>query len=273
MSKTETELMPKDPENTSKLAHPDASCSPLRHLDLFSGIGGFALAARMAGGFETVGFCEIDPWARKVLAKNFPGVPIHDDVKTLKGNEYGTIDLITGGFPCQPYSTAGKQKGSKDERDCLPDMLRLIEECRPRWVLCENSPNVLRMAFNQIKTYLEAEAYQVGEPFIIPACAVNADHRRDRAWVCAYTDTQQLQRGSEKEVSRVAGLPEQFTRVFESDRSRRSLSRPGMLRSFNGLSKGVDRIKGLGNAIVPQVAAEILRCIIKADNFHQEINA
>jgi len=79
-------------------ALPAAPCSPLRHLDLFSGIGGFALAARMAGGIETVGFCEIDPWAQKVLAKNFPGVPIHDDVKTLKGNEYGTVELITGGY-------------------------------------------------------------------------------------------------------------------------------------------------------------------------------
>lgn len=84
----------------------------VRHLDLFSGIGGFALAARMVGGIETVGFCEIDPWARRVLNKNFPGVPVHGDIKTFEGTEYGTVDLITGGYPCQPFSHAGKRGGA-----------------------------------------------------------------------------------------------------------------------------------------------------------------
>ena len=92
----------------------------VRHLDLFSGIGGFALAAQMVGGIETVGFCEIDQWSRDVLAKNFPGVPIHDDVKTLDPNNYGRIELISGGYPCQPFSNAGLRKGAKDERHLWP---------------------------------------------------------------------------------------------------------------------------------------------------------
>lgn len=122
---------------------PAISCDALlahswRHLDLFSGIGGFALACRMVGGIETVGFCEIDPWARHVLSKNFPGIPIHEDVKTLNPNEYAPIELITGGYPCQPFSYAGKRKGQNDDRHLWPTMLRLVEAARPRWMLAEN---------------------------------------------------------------------------------------------------------------------------------------
>src|SRR5690242_14537733 len=106
----------------------------MRHLDLFSGIGGFSLAAGWAG-FTTVQFCEIDPFCQKVLAKNFPGVPIHDDIRTLAGESLGPIDLITGGFPCQPFSVAGKRRGADDDRHLWPEMARLVGECRPRWVL------------------------------------------------------------------------------------------------------------------------------------------
>ena len=242
----------------------------LKHLDLFSGIGGFALAAQWAG-FETVGFCEINEWARKLLSQNFPNIPIHDDIKTMKGGNYGTIDLLTGGFPCQPYSVSGKQRGKNDERDCLPDMLRIIEESRPRWVISENSYNFLNMEFNEIKTFLEAIGYEVGEPLIIPACAVNADHRRKRAWICAYSNEGRLQGGGEKEVQGSTALQKQSSRVFESERSRRCISKPRMLRSYNGLPYGVDRIKGLGNAIVPQVAYNIIKSIvdIEKDNLRE----
>ena len=240
----------------------------VRHLDLFSGIGGFALAAQMVGGIKTVGFCEINSYAQKVLAKNFPEVPIHDDIKTLKLTEYGTIDLITGGFPCQPYSVAGKQLGHADERDLWPEMLRIIREAKPRWVLGENSPNVLNMAFDKIKTDLEAEGYEVGEPLVIPACAIGADHRRDRAWICAHLNPVRLQGGSEEEIPWITTLPQQPAGVFESERSRQCLSEPAMLRSLNGIPGGVDRIMALGNAIVPQVAAEILRCMMRVDSLH-----
>lgn len=237
----------------------------VRHLDLFSGIGGFALAARWVGGIETVAFCEINPYAQKVLEKNFRGIPIHDDIRTLDPKRYGTIDIITGGFPCQPYSVAGKQLGRADERDLWSEMLRIIREAKPRWVLGENSPNILNMEFDKIKTDLEAEGYEVGEPLVIPACAVGADHRRGRAWICAHLDSVRLQGSSEKEIPWVASLPKQPARVFEIERSRQCLSKPEMLRSLHGIPGGVDRIIALGNAIVPQVAAEILRAIMAVD--------
>jgi len=132
------------------------------HLDLFSGIGGFALAAQMVGGIKTAAFCEIDPWARQVLAKNFPGVPIHDDVKTLNPNDYGTIDLITGGYPCQPFSVAGLRRGEEDYRHLWPVMRGIIADARPRMVLCENVAGRLRKS-NQMKTYLHKDGRIIRE--------------------------------------------------------------------------------------------------------------
>ena len=120
----------------------------MKHLDLFSGIGGFALAAGWAG-FETAMFCEIDPFARKVLAKHWPEVPIHDDIHTLTADVVGQpIDLITGGFPCQPFSVAGKRRGQEDDRHLWPQMARVIDDCRPRWVLGENTPGIISLALD-----------------------------------------------------------------------------------------------------------------------------
>ena len=109
----------------------------LKHLDLFSGIGGFALAAQWAG-IETVAFCEIDDFACKVLNKNFPCIPVHRDIRELDGSLYAGIDLITGGYPCQPFSTAGKRKGADDPRHLWPEMFRVIKQSRPSWIVCEN---------------------------------------------------------------------------------------------------------------------------------------
>ena len=148
----------------------------VRHLDLFSGIGGFALAAKMVGGIKTVGFCEIDRWAQKVLAKNFPGVPIHDDVKTLNPDEYGRIDLVTGGFPCQPFSEAGQQRGKDDDRFLWPYMLRVVERSRPRWVCGENVSGINGLALDDCLADLEGIGYEVAPPINVPACAVGANH-------------------------------------------------------------------------------------------------
>jgi DNA (cytosine-5)-methyltransferase 1 len=237
----------------------------MEHLDLFTGIGGFSLAARWAG-IRTVAMCEIEEFPRKVLQKNFPGIPIHHDIRELNGSEYAGIDIITGGFPCQPYSRAGKQQGEGDARDLWPEMLRVISESRPRWVVGENSSNILNMAFDQIKADLEAIGYEVGEPLCIPAGAVNADHRRERSWICANSNQVGLQRSSEETVQRVAGLPIEPAGIFPSKRSRSSISKPENLRGYTGIPSGVDRIKALGNAVVPQVAYEILRCIRAVHN-------
>ena len=184
----------------------------MRHLDLFSGIGGFALAASWVWpDHEVVAFVEIDPFCQKVLEKHWPGVKIHGDIRSFadtdkqrreegkrghalhahrSNNGNGkSIDLLTGGFPCQPFSHAGKRKGREDERHLWPEMLRVIRNVRPRWVVAENVSGLLSqeggVVFEQVLADLEAEGYEV-QPVVIPACGVNAPHRRDRVWIVAH---------------------------------------------------------------------------------------
>jgi DNA (cytosine-5)-methyltransferase 1 len=162
----------------------------VNHLDLFSGIGGFTLAARWAG-IRTVGFSEIDPFASAVLKKHWPKIKNYGDIRTItKTTIPGEINLITGGFPCQPFSTAGKQRGRDDPRDLWPEMFRVIKEYRPAWVVGENVAGFVTMELDRTLADLEAEGY-TARAFIIPACAVNAPHRRDRVWIVAHTESQQ----------------------------------------------------------------------------------
>ncbi len=191
-------------------------------LDLFSGIGGFSLAAQWCWGdeLEIVAFCEIDKFCQKVLKKHWPHVPIIEDVRNVRGNksfsanslcvgwQTGTreklqseeqeairqkprmfctegVDLLTGGFPCQPFSCAGKRKGKEDNRFLWPEMFRVIKEIRPRWVVAENVAGIVRMALDDCLSDLEGEGYST-QAVIIPACAVNAPHRRDRVWIVAH---------------------------------------------------------------------------------------
>jgi len=154
-----------------------------KHLDLFSGIGGFAIAARWAG-FETVGFCDNEPFSQAVLRKHWPRVPIHSDIREVRGELYSGVSILTGGFPCQPFSVAGKQRGKEDDRYLWPEMLRVIQEARPTWIIGENVAGIVGMALDQVCSDLEAESYEV-EPIIIPACGVDAPHRRNRVWIIA----------------------------------------------------------------------------------------
>lgn len=229
----------------------------MRHLDLFSGIGGFALAARIVGGIQTIAFCEIEEYPARVLKKNFPEIPIHNDIKSLSGCEYGPVDIITGGFPCQPYSVAGLRRGNEDDRALWPEMLRVIRTARPSWIIGENVTGIVNLALDGVLDDLEAEGYSCGT-FIIPACAVNAPHRRDRVWIIANSERDEQSReescnGSDRRMG--GGFePVSWDRDWED-----------ALRYFrgmdDGLSYGVDRTDGLRNAIVPQVAAEIFRVI------------
>ena len=130
----------------------------MRVLDLFSGIGGFSLGLERAG-METVAFCEIEEFPRKVLAKHWPGVPIHKDIRDLKGDAIGPVDLICGGYPCQPFSTAGKRRGKEDDRHLWPEYLRLIREIRPTWVIGENVAGHISMGLDQVLADLEGEGY------------------------------------------------------------------------------------------------------------------
>ena len=155
------------------------------HLDLFSGIGGFALAARW-NGYRTLGFCDNEPYAQAVLKKHWPDVPCHKDIREVRGELYAGVTLLTGGFPCQPFSVAGKQGGKNDDRYLWPEMLRVIREARPTWIIGENVAGIVNMALDQVHTDLEAEDYEV-ESIIIPACAVDAPHKRDRVWIVGHS--------------------------------------------------------------------------------------
>ena len=174
----------------------------LTHLSLFSGIGGLDLAAEWAG-FKTVGQCEYADYPTKVLEKHWPTVERWRDIRTLTGESFyertglRTVDLISGGFPCQPFSVAGKQRGKEDDRYLWPEMVRVIKELRPTWIVGENVTGIVKLALPDILSELEAEGYRT-RTFLIPACAVGARHRRYRVAIVAYSDSsRQLYRQNE----------------------------------------------------------------------------
>ena len=275
------------------------------HLDLFSGIGGFALAAKW-NGFRTVAFCDCEPYAQAVLKKHWPDVHVHGDIRKVRGDLYAGITLLTGGFPCQPFSVAGKQRGKTDDRYLWPEMLRVIREARPAWIVGENVAGIVNMALDTVCADLEAEGYEV-ESIIIPACAVDAPHRRDRVWIVAHStggkrgglqdksrtqgtqggdqllrnpsglfgklrsknvaDSQSVgiqgQRPSGIEKPQPHGCSAIPMRESKGSKQAQWLPEPNVDRVVDGLPNRVGRIRGLGNAIVPQVAAEIIRCIVE----------
>lgn len=164
----------------------------LTHLSLFSGIGGLDLAAEWAG-FESVGQCEWADYPTKVLEKHWPDVPRWRDIRTLNGVSFyertnrRTVDIISGGFPCQPFSVAGKQRGEDDDRYLWPEMVRVIKELRPTWVVGENVAGIINMALDTVLFDLEAAGYTV-RTFVLPACGVNAPHQQYRTAIVGYSD-------------------------------------------------------------------------------------
>jgi DNA (cytosine-5)-methyltransferase 1 len=345
----------------------------MTHLDLCSGIGGFSLAARWTERIETIGFCEIDPWCQRVLAKNFPGVPIHDDLRTLTGatvrdwlakriRGYGSetlahsgslrsttttereqhpkedherqtdhalaastvgrprLDLITAGYPCQPFSHAGKRLGEADDRHLWPAIAALVFDLRPRWCLFENVAGHVSLGLDDVLSDLEALDYTCW-PLVVPACAVNAPHRRDRVWlVAAHAESLRSSKGwgeigagtaftqspcGSEDVADAAegglrrgepsGQPgfaacggevvSDTAQFSEREPANQANSvaiewdawqepwgggwwavEPDVGRVAHGVPQRVDRLKGLGNAIVPQVAYVLLTAMVEADD-------
>ena len=157
----------------------------MRHVDLCSGIGGFALGFEWAGLSKPVLFCDIDPWSRKVLRKNWHDVPIAEDVKELANDPERLVpdcDILTAGYPCQPFSVAGKQRGAEDDRHIWTEIRTIVEAKRPAWCVFENVYGHVRMGLDEVLSDLEGASYAT-KAFIVPACAVNAPHRRDRVFI------------------------------------------------------------------------------------------
>lgn len=316
----------------------------MTHLDLFSGIGGFAIAAQNCG-YTTIGFCEREPYAQQILKERFgavladssgstvgaendrrtehqphkgnkirnehragsPRPKLHDDIFQLSGHDYAGVSLLTGGFPCQPFSVAGKRKGAADDRAIWPQMLRVINEARPAWIIGENVAGIVTMELDNILSDLEAIGYAAW-PLVVPACAVDARHRRDRVWIVAHTNDMrhkpilretlsgwkceaiantESSGGSERgdsllvevqEGRDVAYADESFVegnQCSERGESQRTdvsqccqwrdesqwFAQSGMGRVAHGIPHRAHRLRGLGNAIVPQVAEEIIRAI------------
>lgn len=305
----------------------------LKVLDLFSGIGGFSLGLERTGGFETVAFCEIEPFPRKVLAKHWPEVPCYEDVTKLTGSILAAdgiaVDVITGGFPCQDISTAGKRAGiGEGTRSGLwSEIVRLIGELSPRYVIVENVANLLSGPsdkrggwFGRILGDL-AECGYDAEWENIPAAAVGAPHRRERVWIVAYpglqlgfdaeADTERADSngaGSHRTRKHVKGNFEQkhqqkrilgslgeiladTKRIRQQGQGKQILTghrqtdskgkaghafherigniwrfEPAVGRVANGVSSRVDRLKGLGNAVVPQIPELIGYAILEAEH-------
>ena len=193
----------------------------MTHGSLFSGIGGFDLAAEWCG-WENVFHCEWNTFGQKVLKHHFPNSISYNDItKTDFTIHRGTIDIISGGFPCQPYSSAGKRLGKEDERHLWPEMLRAIREIQPSWVVGENVRGLTNwnggLVFDEVQTELEAEGYEV-LPFLLPACAINAPHRRDRIWFIAYSNCNGLYKcNSQYEITTTDGRINALSNFNESN--------------------------------------------------------
>ena len=326
----------------------------MKVLDLFSGIGGFSLGLEWAG-MSTVAMCEKDPYCRKILAKHWPHLTIHEDIRNLDGKQYAdSIDVVCGGFPCQPFSVAGKQRGSDDDRHLWPEMLRVIQESKPRWVIGENVFGFINMELDNVQADLEREHYTVRK-FVLPAVAVDAHHRRDRIFIIsyanspavwdiserqaqgrdhfqavrqtftpddgkaqplAYSDNRHWSRKNKGVLGKQSGeTSDRFTgsgedvayshdtgiqgstkprshgeigkeshdqhlercsrssvRLSNTQRQTCWLPEPNVGRVAHGVPNRVDRLRGLGNAVVPQLVQAIGELVLAADKEIYDVN-
>jgi len=284
----------------------------MAHVDLCSGIGGFALGFERAGLSKPVQFCDIEPWSRRVLSKHWPDVPIAEDVKELARDPDRNVfdcDILSAGYPCQPFSVAGNQKGAEDDRHIWPYIREIVAHKRPAWCVFENVYGHIGLGLDQVLFDLESEGY-TSRTFVVPACGVDAPHRRDRLWIVADADSNDGRhisstKSSERETRLEYrgggdGQPvretEQIVANTDDERSQGRLYRgsdtqrqdqygytgcgsavdrqpiqnewatePSVGRVAHGIPRRVDRLRGLGNAIVPQIAQRIGETIRKIE--------
>ena len=281
----------------------------LNVLDLFSGIGGFSLGLEATGGFETKAFCELDKYCKSVLKKHWPDTRQYDDIKELtydklRSDGIDTIDIITGGYPCQPFSVAGKQKGTEDKRHLWPEYFRLVKECRPTWVIGENVSGHIKLGLDQVIEDLESEGYAT-RTFSISASSIGANHQRERIWIIANSNSNGLLKddsnirpqstesigkdsgsirkdipreqhmantnsGSEETLNQERVLGEQNTEGETERYPDGSLQvhgqwnfEPNVGRVADGIPSRVDRLKSLGNSLVPQIPYYIGQTILR----------
>ena len=290
-------------------------------LDLFSGIGGFSLGLESTGFFKTIAFVEKDKFCQKVLRKNFPNVPIENDVRNVKGEKYRS-DVVTGGFPCQPFSVAGKRRGTDDDRFLWDETIRIVSEQKCKWFIGENVEGIINiqdgMVFRQIHDDLESEGFEV-QSLVIPASGVGAWHQRKRVWIigCNVSNSNTRQRIGEnqevqargntindgsKDVSNTQRNKHQHSTIKQGRENkiwrfhtaekkqtthdiRSKTSRCNGIfgkteswwqtqSNFCGVPNGVsyeldkdraNRIKSLGNSIVPQIARKIGKAIMEVE--------
>jgi DNA (cytosine-5)-methyltransferase 1 len=245
----------------------------LRVLDLFSGIGGFSLGLERTGGFRTVAFCEIDGWCRQHLAHHWPSVPVFPDVLGLGAESLagvGNVEVICGGFPCQDISEAGKRVGIDGARSGLwGQMLRLVRELRPRWVVAENVPALKYRGYDRVATDLEAAGYAV-RPLVVGALHVGASQGRQRVWILANANDAGLQ-GPVGPRQPAAPREERAPACSEPLRSACGFWPPGpgavlhIPRMDDGPTDRIHRLRALGNTIVPQIPEIIGRAILEAE--------
>ena len=226
-------------------------------LDLFSGIGGFSLGLERAG-MRTAAFCEIDPFCQRVLARHWPSTRVYADIKQLTSRRLQhdglSIDILCGGYPCQPFSVAGKRRGQDDPRHLWPEMYRLIREIRPRWVICENVAGHIELGLDTVFADLAAAGY-AATPVVVPACAVGLPHRRDRIWVVAHAAGFQLGLASRPEGRKPS-------RELLDEAFWRDLPASFTVGDDDGVPYRMERTQALGNAVVPQIPELIGRAII-----------
>jgi len=238
----------------------------MKAVDLFAGLGGFTLGFGRAG-IETVAAVEKDEFCQALYAQNFPDIPMFGDVRTFNADRLGRtdIDIITAGYPCQPFSQAGKRLGDKDDRHLWPEVRRLLDEFRPAWFIGENVAGHISMGLDEVLSDLESSGY-TARPFVIPAVAKDAPHRRDRVWIVADTDSNNAQRVKSQRHDAQDGQVEGERQVGLRCGEGRWLPEPNVGRVAHGVPKRVDRLKALGNAVVPQIPEMIGRAIMELEN-------